>query len=297
MAKPTPVEGLDGNTPVEDAAHRIYAARLGDVRKFVDGVRSGDADAVHDMRVATRRLRAALSVLDPKQNLDEPRLEIKLVADALGRVRDVDVTCDWLEKSLETLPADSPARAGMERLIEERRQARHDPDQELARVLDRFVGDVYPRLQAELNRAHVIGRLAGKRMRNPLSRALKKLNASQVATLASPDPETAHELRIRAKKLRYRAEVLEPALPAVVPALLEHLQKLQELLGDLHDADVRRPLLERFLVQVEPHQRPGALELLQRTLLDRERLAGELATELGAWQADGIIDGLRMLLR
>ena len=222
---------------------------------------------------------------------------MKRLADALGHVRDVDVTCAWLEDALGTLPADSPARAGIQRLIDERRAARHDPDRALAQVLDRFVGDVYPRLQRRLDRAHVAGRMAGKRMRKPLSRALDKLGKAQTATLASPDPETAHDLRIRAKKLRYRGEVLEPALPGVVPELLARLQHLQELLGDLHDADVRRPLLERFLVQVEPHQRPGALELLQRTLLDRERLGGELATELRVWEGEGIIAHLRMLLR
>jgi CHAD domain-containing protein len=296
MAKPTPVEGLDFNTPVAEAAQRMLAARLGDLLKFAPGVHDDDADAVHDMRVASRRLRAALSVLDSKVRFYEARLEVKRLADALGHVRDVDVTAAWLEKALQTLPDGSPARAGVQRLADERRQARHDPDQQLVRALERFTGEVAPRLAGQFAQAKGKGRLGGHRLRNAFSRQLKRLRVSQDATLASSDPETAHELRIRAKKLKYRAEVLEPALAGVVDVLLERLSTLQELLGDLHDADVRRPLLERFLVMAAPDERPGALELLQRTLLDRERLAGELVTELHAWHDEGLLDNLRARL-
>lgn len=296
MAKPTVVEGLDASTPVRDAARRLLVARLGDLRRPEDGVRAGDADAVHDMRVATRRLRAALAVLDPDGRLEEAALEVKRLGDALGHVRDVDVSCAWLADALDQLAEGAPARIGIERLLARRREDRLAPDQELAGTLDRWTAEIVPRLETHLAGAKGRGRLGGGRLRRAFSRGLRSLGRAQDDTLRSPDPETAHDLRIRAKKLRYRAEVLEPALPDVAGPLLHRLSHLQELLGDLHDADVRHPLVERHLVTGDPVERPGALELLQQTLLDRDRLRSELVIELRAWQADRVVADLRKRL-
>src|SRR6266542_1476776 len=56
MAKPAPIDGLDADTPLTEAAQQSIAARLGDVRQYEKQERSDtpDPDEVHDMREATR---------------------------------------------------------------------------------------------------------------------------------------------------------------------------------------------------------------------------------------------------
>jgi CHAD domain-containing protein len=295
MPKPSPVEGgLGPEIPVEQAARRALAARLADVRRYEEAVhQGGDIDGVHDMRVATRRLRAAIALFDEAGELEEAKIEIKRLGDALGQVRDLDVQSKWLGELLAAEPEDSPARAGIQRLLDEEQHKRPGPEAALRQAIDRFRGEVAERLSNLFACALGRGKLAGHRERERLSRKLKRLARSQAEVLGSTDPHTAHLLRIQAKKLRYHAELLEEALPDETGPLLEHLQHLQELLGDLHDADVRRPLVESFLVRADPPDQPGALSLLRGTLEARDRLAGELAVELRRWQEAGFVRDLR----
>ena len=81
---------------------------------------------------------------------------------------------------------------------------------------------------------------------------------------AAPDALTAHEMRKRVKKLRYEAELFRPALRRRMEALLEALVPLQELLGELHDADVRLGLLEGFAAEGTATERTAARQLLER---------------------------------
>jgi len=293
MPKPSPVEGgLGPDLPVALAAQRALAARLRDVRQYEELVLAGrDVDGVHDMRVATRRLRAAISLFGQDTDLEEARLEVKRLGDALGGVRDLDVLQDWLKEAGEGLPVE--ARTGAEGLHAQLEGLRADPEDALRRALSRWRGDVAERLAAQFAKAAGAGKLGGRREQRRLRRKLKQLQGWQSATLDSLDAHTAHQLRICAKKLRYHAELLEEALADTCPVLLDKLQPLQETLGDLHDADVRRPLVERFLVHADPPGQAGALALLRQTLEARDRLAGQLAAELRHWHDTGFIADLR----
>jgi CHAD domain-containing protein len=65
MTKPAAIEGLDSMSSLEEAARRSIASRLGDVRRYEEKLAGvATADDVHDMRVASRRLRAALGLFD-----------------------------------------------------------------------------------------------------------------------------------------------------------------------------------------------------------------------------------------
>jgi CHAD domain-containing protein len=293
MAKPSPVEGgLFPETPVAQAAQRALASRLKDVRQYEDQVlTSRDVDAVHDMRVATRRMRAAIALFGMDTDLEEARVEVKRLGDALGDVRDLDVMQEWLKDARKQHgPAAEP---GIDQLHGDFESQRADPEHAMRTAVERWRGDVAERLAAQFAAAGGPGKLAGHRERSRLRKKLKRLGADMAATLESMDPHTAHQLRIRAKKLRYHAELLADALPDVCPALLDRLQPLQELLGDLHDADVRRPLIERFLINAEPAHQAGALALLRHSLEVRDKLAGDLTAELRHWHDAGFIASLR----
>src|SRR5438105_6071037 len=90
MSKATRVPGLDARSPLRQAAKLLLEARLLDVRRHEEDVPA--PEAVHDMRVAARRLRAALRLFKLRP-LDAP---VKRLQDALGAVRDVQLQIEWL---------------------------------------------------------------------------------------------------------------------------------------------------------------------------------------------------------
>jgi CHAD domain-containing protein len=99
----------------------------------------GEIERVHDMRVATRRLRAALEVFRPCFPRDEFKAalrEVKEIADALGERRDHDVTIATLEDFGASLAA--PDRPGIESLVAKLRSEQADANEELAPFVARL---------------------------------------------------------------------------------------------------------------------------------------------------------------
>jgi CHAD domain-containing protein len=120
MAKARPIEGLGPDEPYAAAAAKVIAVRAREVADHArDVLDLSDIERVHDMRVATRRLRAALEIFAPclPEEQHEAALgEVKAVADALGERRDADVTIAALERFADGLAA--PDRPGVASLVE-----------------------------------------------------------------------------------------------------------------------------------------------------------------------------------
>ena len=128
MAKARPVEGLKSDEAYATAAAKVVAVRAREVadhsRKVLDMT---DIERVHDMRVATRRLRAALEIFEPcfpAPQYREALKEVKAVADALGERRDADVAIVELDRFEAGLAA--PDRPGVASLAEEVRAEQAD---------------------------------------------------------------------------------------------------------------------------------------------------------------------------
>lgn len=121
--------GFDCEEPFARAAARVVEVRAAEVFEHSDGVLdTEDVERVHDMRVATRRLRAALEVFAPCFPAKRHRRALKRVkalADALGERRDRDVAIEFLEGFVGEAPeVDRPAvDALIKRLREEQRKA------------------------------------------------------------------------------------------------------------------------------------------------------------------------------
>ena len=88
-----------------EAAHTSLRQQLHEMMTNLDGTRQGDdIEALHDMRVASRRLRAALSVFSaafPPKPFGAIEKEVAKTTDALGAVRDSDVQIEFLEAAIE----------------------------------------------------------------------------------------------------------------------------------------------------------------------------------------------------
>jgi CHAD domain-containing protein len=139
MAGAKSVPGLEGDISFAEAAAGTVRVRSAEVFSFADGVLdTSDPERVHDMRVATRRLRAALEIFAPCFPKDDykPLLkEVKALADALGERRDPDVQVEALEKLAEGLiEAD---RRGVKGLIAEIRERQQRGNQMLEAALTR----------------------------------------------------------------------------------------------------------------------------------------------------------------
>lgn len=133
MARQVEIEGLSSELPFAEAAALVVETRAGELLRHSDGVLdTGAIEGVHDMRVATRRLRAALEVFAPcfpKGARKRVLKEVKSVADALGERRDRDVAIAMLSSVAESLPAAD--RPGIRSLIERYRAEQLEANERL----------------------------------------------------------------------------------------------------------------------------------------------------------------------
>ena len=131
MASAREVE-LDCEASFGVAARRVVKVRAKEVFKHSEGVLDlDDVERVHDMRVATRRLRAALEIFDdcfPRKRHRKALKKVKALADALGARRDADVEIELLEGLAGEIAAEDrqALRALIEALRAQQRQANDD---------------------------------------------------------------------------------------------------------------------------------------------------------------------------
>jgi CHAD domain-containing protein len=120
VAKPRPIPDLIAEDSYGEAAAKIIAVRTDELSEHARGVLdTGDIERVHDMRVATRRLRAALEVFEPcfpRKPYRQTLREVKRLADGLGERRDRDVAIVVLNGFSEQMPA--PDRRGVSSLTD-----------------------------------------------------------------------------------------------------------------------------------------------------------------------------------
>lgn len=220
-------------------------------------VRADEPDAVHKMRVSTRRMRSALAsyrrILAPEP-ADGVRGELKWLAGVLGAARDTQVMRSRLQALLATQPADlvlgPVAQRIDEELLDEYRAARS----EVLKVLD---SARYLRLLSALE--EVVGApdftaeaeaaaadLAARMLRRDRRRLHDQVRAARAAENGDHRAESLHEARKDAKRLRYAAEVSHPVRAAGAEELIAAAEHVQKILGEHQDSVVTRSYLLRL---------------------------------------------------
>ena len=136
MAKAAPVP-LGPEMTFAEAAARTVAVRATELWEHSEGVLdTTDIERVHDMRVATRRLRAVLEIFAPcfpKGDHKEVLRDVKRLADTLGRRRDPDVQLAALAELRERMRADE--RPGVDLFADRLRAEQADANSDLAAAL------------------------------------------------------------------------------------------------------------------------------------------------------------------
>ena len=234
------------DTPARDAARAIIAAKAQPLFELESAAASGaDADAVHDMRVASRRVREALRVFAPvyrRSAVDAMDDVARAVTRALGAVRDADVLIDALERF--SAKADSDAeRAALGYLIGYRRGVR---EAELARMRKRL-GKLDLRDQEKRFERALRDTRSTPEAKEPLARMARTVVFARIDDFFGhlPDAlvperiEAQHAMRIAGKHLRYAIETLVPCIaPGRYDSLHDALVHFQDVLGEMHDCDV-----------------------------------------------------------
>jgi CHAD domain-containing protein len=138
VAKAKPIPDLTADVPYAEAAAKTIAVRGEELASEAQGVLdTGDIERVHDMRVATRRLRAALEIFEPcfPAKLYRQALgEVKRLADALGERRDRDVAIATLRSFSHQMA--SPDRRGVGSLIDRLHREQEEANTALAPLVE-----------------------------------------------------------------------------------------------------------------------------------------------------------------
>ncbi|RJQ71483.1 CHAD domain-containing protein [Pseudonocardiaceae bacterium YIM PH 21723] len=200
-----------------------------------------DPEGVHQMRTSVRRMRAVLKAARPMleaQWADALRAELGWLGRALGPVRDLDVLLERLYTEAETFPEDERGAVDtlVQGLVDEREAARED----MLAALDseRFRGllvTIAESVQHELPTSDVDDPPA---LIDLVHKEFRKLRRDVRRAGENPPDDELHALRIRGKRVRYTAELVEPALGKPVRRLLKATTAFQDVLGDHQDAHV-----------------------------------------------------------
>lgn len=241
---------------------RVINQHLLAMQAEVEGVRRGeDTEAIHRMRVASRRMRSTLKIFKDcfrKSDYKKINREIRSVTQVLGYARDIDVQLEILKKNLSGY-LDPKLKPGIKRLMLRLKQKRQlsqgdvleaMKQMEQADTLGKIAGWAAPWLEKKLDEyddAAVLFQLADSSIR---SRLAALLAYDQLVRIESKVTEL-HEMRIHAKQLRYTMEAFEELYGFAISPFISQAKKIQASLGSIHDTDVWMGMIPSFIEEEE----------------------------------------------
>ena len=241
---------ITATMPAPVAVARLLLRLLDTVELNVDGVlRDIDTEFLHDLRVAVRRTRSAIKLLGavlPADLAEHFKAEFKWLGDVTTPVRDLDVHLLGFDALTEQLVAASPDDLEPLRAFLVRRRAR-----EFRRLAAALRGPRFRAITDDWRKALLeIRDVDGPRRRRPTAavlaraatgKAFRRIVAHGDAITTDSPPESLHDLRKRAKELRYLLEFFAPLHDQVAyRKVLSDLKQLQDCLGEFQDSEVQR---------------------------------------------------------
>lgn len=225
-----------------------------------------DAEAVHQARVAGRRLRAAINLF--AEQIGEGRARrwrkcVRRAGRALGQVRDSDVQIAFVDRVIDACD-DQKLTSGLKRLRLRLTQRRDQQQQHADRALEKLRADeTFHAMPAQLSeRAGASGLAPGDDPAPPPPGASEASRAAGRAAVEreldtllalgryADQPHMAeqlHEMRIAAKRLRYTLEIIAPLYDGRLDTMIKRVARIQQALGDLHDMDIWIAYLPQFV--------------------------------------------------
>jgi triphosphatase len=287
---PRPASGQPGS--LSDHLGTLIEKRLARLNQCRQWKATDDpVEAVHDLRVASRRLRAFVDVFHPlldAEILERTEKPLRRITRAARSLRDLDVQTELLVERLEHASTDAE-RGALEHLLEQlelgRGRAERRVDKRLAKIdfdelqvsVSAALGETVARLPHDPSETGVLAH-------ELLERLVEQASKDKPADDGIEHPEEMHRLRIALKKLRYALELFQPAFGDEYGGLYERVEGLQELLGAHHDLVVLGEIVERLKERLRSKHRETLLSGLE-TLNDQ--LLRERRELLARFRAEG----------
>ena len=211
--------------------------------------KQSDDEALHDFRVALRRLRSWERAFRPYLRDDlgrKLRRRLRDLAHDTGDSRDLEVHLAWLSDQRRSLGRRQ--RQGLDWLISEMESKKEDADRVLAKDIDgrftrlelklaRTLESYRERLQLRKDGSAAPLPAFAEALAPRVRTAARELDGHLGHVRTERDVREGHEARIAAKRLRYLLEPVMKIVPGTAD-IVDRLKALQDMLGDLHDAQV-----------------------------------------------------------
>ena len=286
-------EKMDGTGPLDQALAGepqpelpLPSAELEQLRRYLrhqyarmlahdPGVRVGsEPEDLHQLRVATRRLRSVLKTSAPildRAWVDEIRGELAWLGGEVGPARDLDVLIPYLRQEAGSLdPADRKALVPLFKKL----QLQHASARRA--VLRALRSERYLALLASIEAAAAGPPPGGTgSLRTEVENEFKKLRKAMSAVDADPTDEAIHQARINGKRARYATELLEDELGKPGAKLLAAAKDFQDAAGEHHDSVVAEARIRALLRGVRAQRAALAAGMLISRQRDRRRAAAE----------------------
>lgn len=295
---------IAADSSIADSPRLALATGVIALQHYETGAMAGEIEAVHQMRVSVRRLRATIRLFATVIHRARTRIyerDLKWLGQAAGEVRDCDVMIELLRASSVNL--DPVLAAALTPVVNALAGHR---DAELSRFVDDLRTNRYARMCERL--ADPLLRRAlpaidvgcyASAMIAPLARKVRK--AGKRITSADAPPALFHRLRVRVKRLRYAFEMLTEMCGKRSRKTLTRLEQMQELLGKHQDLVATLAWLRAYAAgagEVAPETLMAVGALVQTLGERRRKLAVQAYRRWRKMRRSGVLrDALKEISR
>jgi putative phosphoesterase len=258
---------FDPNCTVVDSSYCRFGAEalsklLSTIETQTEGVeKNEDIEYVHKMRVSSRRIRAAMPLFKecfPKKGYKKWITEIKKVTQFLGAARDLDVQILFIKNYVEQLHPTEPKK-GVEALLKRHTDQRTGlqsgiinglQELEESKVIQQTAGHCQQIIREATSTPFNLFAVREKAFWQ-ISSKLDDFLAMEDCVHKENETLEHHQMRIRAKWLRYTLEVFAPLYQGEFSEEIKMMKNFQDTLGEMHDCDVWIDSIPKFIDEIK----------------------------------------------
>lgn len=230
-------------TPAPAQIYKLAKAYLKSADRALKRISGKDPEALHDFRVALRKLRSLLSAYGnelPEEIKPQDQKALRKLFRRTGNFRDYQVQKKWLDQHCHAIKPDKAYSDFIQALFTEECLKKQNPSS-IYPYLEKTFPPVKKKLLATLakHKTRTNCRTFADVSAQKIVAAGKDLQKCLNNLINTGDYSTIHDSRIATKTLRYLLEPLSPVATGLTP-FIEKLELLQRVLGNMHDLDILR---------------------------------------------------------